>query len=252
VSTPEKGKISVEYADEAIREALKSVERHTGGEGSALPAEAPPAVADPSEDLESLRAQLELSQAKGRELMDKLRETHERMLRAVADLDNFKKRAQKEKEEVQKFGNERLLREFIPVMDNLERALEHAKSNADFESLLAGVGMTRKQFEDALARHGVKAFTAVGQPFDPRLHEAMQHVGSADVPPNHVVAELVRGYTLNERLVRPALVVVAKPPETAPAESENKAESAAPPSGASEEDGVPAAASTGSAMGGDR
>lgn len=161
-------------------------------------------------ELEILRAQLEMSMAKGRELMEKLKESHERMLRAVADLDNYKKRAAKEKDELQKFGAEKLLKDFLPVIDNLDRALEHAGANADFESLKTGVAMTRKQFEDALGRHGVKGFSSVGQPFDPRLHEAMQQVETAELPPNHVVSELVRGYTLNERLIRPALVSVSK------------------------------------------
>ncbi|HZA15140.1 MAG TPA: nucleotide exchange factor GrpE [Myxococcaceae bacterium] len=208
MSTPEKGKVSTEISQDVIREALESVQRHDGD---------PPE--DPQSELEAVRAQLDFSQAKGRELMEKLKEAHERMLRAVADLDNYKKRAQKEKEEAQKFGNERLLRDFVPVMDNLDRALEHAKSNADFEGLLTGVAMTRKQFEEALGRHGVKSFSAVGQPFDPHLHEAMQQVAAADVPANHVVSELLRGYTLNERLIRAALVVVAKPEEEGSSEA---------------------------------
>jgi molecular chaperone GrpE len=208
VSTPEKGNTSADNG--------KGVHRL---EDPSAPAE------DPAAELESLRAQLELSQAKGREMMERIRDTHERMLRAVADLENYKKRANKEKEEVQKFGNEGLLREFVPVMDNLDRALEHAKSNSDFDSLLAGLAMTRKQFEDALARHGVRSFSAVGQPFDPHLHEAMQHVETTEVPPHHVVSEMVRGYTLNERLVRPALVSVAQPPKDAVAvDSGNGAE----------------------------
>jgi molecular chaperone GrpE len=249
VSAPEKGNFSVEFPEEMVRDALKSVERHDDSADPGAP-DTSASVENSSAELESLRAQLEFSQAKGRELMAKLKETHERMLRAVADLENFKKRAQKEKEEVQKFGNERLLREFVPVMDNLERALEHAKSNSDFESLLTGVAMTRKQFEDALGRHGVKAFSAVGQPFDPHLHEAMQHVETTAVPPNHVHAELVRGYLLNERLVRPALVVVARSPEgAAAANSENDAGAAAPPSvgggTVDGEDGLPVAASGG-------
>jgi molecular chaperone GrpE len=208
VSTPEKGNTSADNGEGVHRL-----------EDPVAPGE------DPAAELESLRAQLELSQAKGREMMERLRDTHERMLRAGADLDNFKKRANKEKEEVQKFGNESLLREFVPVMDNLDRALQHANSNSDFDGLLAGLAMTRKQFEDALARHGVRSFSAVGQPFDPHLHEAMQHVETIEVPPHHVVSEMVRGYTLNERLVRPALVVVAKPPTDAVApDSGNGAE----------------------------
>ena len=163
------------------------------------------------------RGQLEFSQSKSRETMERLKESHERALRATADLENYKKRAQKEKEEVQKFGSERLLKDFLPVLDNLDRALEASQKNADFISLRTGVEMTRKLFEGAFGKHGVKGFSAAGQPFDPRLHEAMQQVESASVPVGHVVYEAVRGYTLNERLMRPALVVVACAPASPPA-----------------------------------
>jgi molecular chaperone GrpE len=149
-------------------------------------------------------------------MMGRIKEEHERALRAQADLENYRKRAQKEKEEVQKFGSERLLRDLLPVMDNLDRALEAAEKTPDIVSFQKGVAMTRKSFEDSLGRHGVKSFSARGQPFDPRLHEAIQQVETADVPAGHVLQEVVRGFMLNERLVRPALVVVAKAP-SAPA-----------------------------------
>jgi len=184
-------------------------------------------------DLEQARSQLELSQSKSRETMDRLKDSHERALRAAADLENYKKRAQKEKEEVQKFGAERLLKDFLPVLDNLDRALEAAQKSADFESLRTGVEMTRKLFESAFGKQGVKGFTAVGQPFDPRLHEAMQQMESTTVPAGHVVYEAVRGYTLNERLMRPALVVVAKAPETAQPESTSSSTPGGEPTGGS-------------------
>ncbi len=169
------------------------------------------------------RGQLEFSQSKSRETMERLKESHDRALRATADLENYKKRAQKEKDEVQKFGTERLLKDFLPVLDNLDRALEAAQKSADFESLRTGVEMTRKLFDTAFGKQGVKGFSSVGQPFDPRLHEAMQQVESATVPVGHVVYEAVRGYMLNERLMRPALVVVARAPAspTAPEPSES-------------------------------
>ncbi|MFY0581681.1 nucleotide exchange factor GrpE [Cystobacter fuscus] len=166
-------------------------------------------------ELEEARAQLEFSQTKSRETMERLKESHERALRATADLENYKKRAQKEKEELQKFGLERLLKDFLPVLDNLDRALEASQKSTDFEAFRTGVEMTRKLFDSAMGKQGVKGFSAVGQPFDPRLHEAMQQVESATVPPGHVVYEAVRGYTLNDRLMRPALVVVARAPEGA-------------------------------------
>lgn len=248
--TNDKGSIQTDIGQDVIDEAVRSVERHMDEETTVVEVEAaepppagdvsvsePPAQAEDAaalrQEVETLRAQLELSQAKGRETMDRLREAHERAkdfqeraVRAQADLENYRKRAQKEKEEVQKFGAEKLLKDLLPVVDNLDRAMEAAEKTPDLDSFQKGVAMTRKSFEDALSRHGVKAFSAKGQAFDPRMHEAVQQVETADVPAGHVVMELVRGFFLNERLVRPALVVVARAPAeveapAAPAPSEN-------------------------------
>ena len=240
VSNDEKGKFSTQIGQDLIDAALKSVAKKVPDSPVAgvpaevdVPVDAEQPGTDPAigvvgasapSELETVKAELELSMAKGRELMEKLKDEHEKMLRATADLDNFKKRAQKEKEEMQRYGNERLLRDFLPVIDNLDRALEHGRTAEDWESFHKGVAMTRKLFEDTLGKFAVKSFSAVGKPFDPRLHEAMQQVETKDVPPNHVVSELVRGYTLNERLMRPALVAVA----VAPAASTEAAPAAAP------------------------
>ena len=227
----EKGSFSADIGQDVIEAAMRSVDRAKGEdvaieteaspEAAAAVAEATPPEPSPEQkEIEGLKAQLEFSTAKGRELMEKVKDSHERMLRAVADLDNFKKRAAKEKEEVQRFGNEKLLKDFLPVADNLDRALDHAKAATDLDGFKKGVEMVRKQLDDVLGKHGVKGFSALGKPFDPRLHEAIQQQETAEVAPNTIVNELVRGYTLNERLVRPALVVVAKapvPPEVPPA-----------------------------------
>lgn len=259
--TNEKGNFSANIAQEVIDAALKSVERRNthadSEEGLTLdvesaepPSEESAASTEASEaagasepassaevaeltaaleaarkEVESLRAQLEFSQGESRKLMERLKEDHERTMRAAADLENFKKRAQKEKEEVQKFGSEKLLKDLLPVMDNLDRAMEAAAKTPDFASFQKGVAMTRKSFEDTLGRHGVKSFSAKGQVFDPRLHEAMQQVETAEVPPGNVAFEVLRGYYLNERLVRPALVAVARAPAQP---SESPGASAAP------------------------
>ena len=155
-----------------------------------------------------LKAQLEESFARARETSERLKEEHERLLRNAAEFENFKKRAQKEKEDLQKFGAERMLRDFLPVADNLERALDHAEEHA-LAQVLEGVKLVQKQLDAALGKHGVTSFSAVGKPFDPNLHEALMQQES-DAPPNTVVSEMARGYKLNERLIRPAAVVVAK------------------------------------------
>jgi molecular chaperone GrpE len=175
---------------------------------------AEPAAA--SSELQSLKAQLELSQQKGRETLERLKEEHDRFLRAAADLENYRKRAHKEREEIQKFGVEKLLKDLLPILDNLERALRAAP---DGDPLAGVVRMVLRAFEETLGRYGVKAFSALGQPFDPRLHEAVLEVESAEGP-GTVVFEQGRGYLLHERLVRPAIVGVAvaprPPPESPP------------------------------------
>lgn|GEM_PF-175558 len=173
-----------------------------------------PAVAvetpSPEEDPAALKARAAAAEEQVKELSEKLKEYHERLLRTAADLDNFRKRTVREKEEIRRYGIDKLLKDFLPIQDNLERALDHAQSGGDLDSLRQGVGMTRKLFEDSLAQHGVRSFSSVGRPFDPRLHEALQQVDSADFEPNHVVSEVVKGYLLHDRLVRPALVVVSR------------------------------------------
>ena len=166
------------------------------------------AAADPQK-LAMLQAQLEESFKRARETSERLKDTHERLLRTAAEFDNFKKRAVKEKEDVQRFGIERLLKDFLPVMDNLERALDHAEQH-DLAQVIEGVRLVQKLFETTLAKHGVIGFSALGKPFDPGLHEALMQQES-DEPAGTVVSEMARGYKLNDRLVRPAAVVVAKP-----------------------------------------
>jgi molecular chaperone GrpE len=134
-------------------------------------------------------------------------------LRERAELENFRKRMQREKEDLVRFANENLLREILTVVDNLERAIEHARSQEDtVQGLLEGVEMTLSQCHKLLEKFGVTPVTAIGEPFDPSWHEAMGQMESAEHPPNTVVQEMQKGYVLNERLLRPALVMVAKAP----------------------------------------
>ena len=136
-------------------------------------------------------------------------------LRARADLENFRKRAQRDKEEALKFGNESLLLEILPAVDNMERALSHGDvENRD--ALLTGIRMTLDMLQGALRKFGVTPVVAdPGTPFDSAVHQALGQLESAEHPPNAVVQELQRGYLLNDRLLRPSLVMVAR----APAES---------------------------------
>jgi molecular chaperone GrpE len=143
-------------------------------------------------------------------------------LRERADLENFRKRAQRDKEDLARFANEKFLREILPVLDNLERALDHARQDqGGGEGLLEGVEMTLNQFHRVLEKFGATPFESVGTAFDPSRHEAIGQLESTEHAPNMVAQELQKGYLLNERLLRPAMVMVAKAPpapETAPSE----------------------------------
>lgn len=128
------------------------------------------------------------------------------------ELENTRKRHTREKNELERFGNEKLLKDLLPVLDNLERALSHAKERPEVTVLQEGVQMTVTQFQNALRRHGVQRVPLEpGAGFDPTYHEAMMHEESAVITPNHVVRELQAGYTHHERLLRASLVTVARP-----------------------------------------
>ncbi len=135
----------------------------------------------------------------------------DQLLRTAADYDNFRKRTRRELEDAQKRGREELLRDLLPVFDNLERAVVHAGQASDAKAVADGVGMVLKQFADTLGRIGIKRIAAVGKAFDPSQHEAIQQVETDEHPPGTVVAEVQPGYAMGDKLVRAAMVVVAKP-----------------------------------------
>lgn len=158
---------------------------------------------------EQLQAELEQSQCE-------VKAHQEQYLRALADMENLRKRTQREKEELAKFANENILREVLPVIDNLERAIEHADQAEMGESgagLLEGVQMTLTQFSQVLGRFGVIPVESLGQPFDPALHQAMGQFATEEYAANTVAQQMQKGYQLNDRLLRPAMVMIAKPPE---------------------------------------
>ena len=138
----------------------------------------------------------------------------DRLLRTTADLENFKKRAARERQEAIKFANASLIEKLIPALDNFDMALA-AANNAEshsMESLKTGITMIYNQLKAALADTGLEEIDATNQPFDPNLHEAVSHQESADLPEGQVLQQLRKGYKLRERLIRPASVVVARKP----------------------------------------
>jgi molecular chaperone GrpE len=165
-------------------------------------------------ELVKLREQLEAKEKEANEY-------HDRYLRQLAELENSKRRINREKDEAIRFANEALVKDLLPVVDNLERAVAHAKGGGNGRPLVEGVEMVLRGLFDMLAKHGVVQIAAIGQPFDPEKHEAMAQVESTTNQPNTVVDEYHKGYLLRDRLLRPSLVSVAKAPESQEKKNDN-------------------------------
>lgn len=151
------------------------------------------------------------------ELQDKAAkadELRDQLLRTIADMDNLRKRAAREKQDAIRFANESLLEKLVPVLDNFEMAMLATASaeGGSVDSLKTGVNMILNQFKNVVADSGLEVIEAQGKAFDPNLHEAVSHQESATVPEGHVLQQLRKGYKLKDRLLRPATVVVAKKP----------------------------------------
>jgi molecular chaperone GrpE len=143
-------------------------------------------------------------------------ELYQKYLRLAADFENYKKRLAKEKADVIAYGNEELIKALLNVLDNLERAIEHADEDEDSKPVIEGVKLVHKQFLSCLEKFGVQFIQASpGQAFDPRLHQAIERVESPDFTPGLIISEMLPGYLLKDRLIRPALVVVSKGPNNA-------------------------------------
>lgn len=188
-------------------------ENGSGAEGNGaemddlfLEPDAAPVDAAASAELARLRAEVETLRAERGELND-------RYLRKAADLENQRRRHQREADELRRYGGESVLKEIITVLDDMDRAMEHVPAEASegpTAALVGGIQMVHRKFVQVLERLGVKQFSAVGRSFDPNLHEAIQRVDDSSVPNDTVIREFQRGYVLHDRLLRPALVVVAQ------------------------------------------
>ena len=195
--------------DEALKDQKLSKEEDNM-EGNGLEAEK--SILDEGslddEDMTPLEENLTL----GAELIKakaKAEDHYGQLQRLQADFDNYRKRTQKERIELIKYASERLVVELLPVLDNFDRAVSAAKVNPDFTSFSQGVEMILRQMQTALSKEGLKAMEAVGQPFDPNLHEAVLRVDSEEHPENTVVEELQKGYYLKEKVLRPCMVKVS-------------------------------------------
>ncbi|MCF7745162.1 nucleotide exchange factor GrpE [Aeromonas veronii] len=151
-----------------------------------------------------LEAQLETA-------IQKAAEERERALRTAAEMENLRRRTELDVEKAHKFALEKFANELLPVLDNLERAIELAdKENEALKPMIEGVELTLKSMQSGVAKFGLVALDPTNQPFDPNAHQAMSMVPSADVAPNTVIAVMQKGYELNGRVIRPAMVMIAK------------------------------------------
>jgi molecular chaperone GrpE len=131
-------------------------------------------------------------------------------LRTAADFDNFRKRTKRELDEARRGGREDVVRSLLPVFDNLDRAIQSSVRSSDIKAMVDGLSMVQRQFVDALGREGIVRVPTVGHPFDPGIHEAIQQVDTDEHAPGTVIAEVQSGYSQGERLLRAAMVVVAR------------------------------------------
>jgi molecular chaperone GrpE len=161
----------------------------------------------PAPEAEFNKMKEELAEAQA-----KVDEYWQRVLRAQAEQDNMRKRAERDVENAHKYALERFATELLPVIDSLEMGLAAAEGEVDAEKIREGTELTLKMFSDVLGKFGIKSVDPMGEPFDPELHQAMTLQPSSEVPPDTVTAVMQKGYTLNDRLIRPAMVIVSKEP----------------------------------------
>lgn len=152
---------------------------------------------------------LESQLAKALEERDK---NADQLLRSKAELENVRRRMLKELDDQQKYKSFSLAADLLPGLDNLQRAIDAAQNAENVQDLVQGVSMVLKQFEDVLSKHGITKVEAVGQPFDPNVHEAIQNMPSDEVPAMSIIAEAETGYVLHDRVVRPSKVLVSSGP----------------------------------------
>jgi molecular chaperone GrpE len=187
--------------EEALREAAESLE------------------SEPRASEEGAEREPEEGISEGEEALDpvlELEKTQNRLLRLQADFENFRRRALAERRDIYQFGHQNLVKDLLLTVDNLDRAIGHARESGggDLESFLQGVELVRRELLGVLEVHSVHEIEALGKAFDPALHEAMAQAVDESVAPNTVIDVLEKGYQLRDRLLRPTRVIVAKAPET--------------------------------------
>ena len=197
---------------------VAKMKKHTAEMGEGLPkkTEGPlAAVGEPEAELAGETGKAEDLIVKLEEAEKKAADNYDKYVRTVADLDNYRKRAAREKADAIQYGNENLLRDILPLVDGMDRALEHACNSEDFDAFRKGLKLLQGQLLGCLQKHGVEMIDTAGKGFDPHVHEAMMQVESAEHEESQVVGEFEKGYLLKGRLLRPAKVSVCKGPSRA-------------------------------------
>jgi molecular chaperone GrpE len=154
-------------------------------------------------------------EARAEQLRRELDDKHDRYLRALAEVENVKRRAQRDRDEYVRYATESLIRELLPVLDNFDRALDAARRAGEAPSMIAGIELIQRELLRVLEKFGVERYSALGALFDPARHEAVSRVVSSTEPEGTVIRETLPGYLLHGRVLRPALVAVAAPPQDA-------------------------------------
>jgi len=206
--------ISDDMADDDDMRERKPIDLDAPVQGGPPPTPATPAPAAPPPNgsapvtLES--AGPAASSKEVEELKDKAKQANDSYLRAMADLQNFRRRGEEERLRIIRDANERLIKEMLPVLDDFDLALDAARKTESYEQLIGGVGAILRKFADTLGKQGVQPIPAVGEQFNAEVHEAVMLDEESEEPDETVTAELRKGYTLHERVIRPSLVKVAK------------------------------------------
>ncbi len=194
----------------ADKETIPGQENNLESEAAAADGEQNPEMLEESGGDTTVTGELDL-RAKLEQAVEQLAQHKDLALRSQADLQNVRRRAERDVEHAHKFGQEKLVLELLPVVDNLERALDASGEDNDFvKALREGVELTLDMFVKALARFSVEIVDPEGEPFDPALHQAVSIVEQDQMEPNTVVSVMQKGYTLHGRIVRPAMVIVSK------------------------------------------
>lgn len=206
------GVVASDEMEAALREATQSVEQRQSD------ADADSDSGDKSPDkltIELLSQELQSLKEEFEARCKELEESNERHLRLQAEFENFRRRGLKERQESLQFGHQNLVKDLLSTVDNLDRAMEQAEpsADADLESLLQGVLLVQRELLATLGKHAVKEIDPAGEPFDPTFHEAMGQVPDGTVAPNTVVQVLQKGYLIQDRMLRPARVMVAREPD---------------------------------------